>query len=161
MDVLTVEQRSALMSRICGKNTRPELAVRKLAHSWGFRFRLHRRDLPGTPDLVFPSLRKVVLVHGCFWHRHLDSACRNAVIPKTRRDWWVAKLSANVNRDTRNLALLRAEGWDVLVIWECEVRAGEFGRKLRQFLRAGGRTSVDRRATRMSVRRGMGDGLTS
>lgn len=144
MDIMTSEKRSALMSRIRGKNTHPELAVRMLAHRWGFRFRLHRRDLPGTPDLVFPRLRKAVLVHGCFWHHHSDTACKNAVIPKTRRDWWIAKLSANIDRDARNLASLRADGWDVLVIWECEVRAGEFAGTLRKFLGARDQVPVDR-----------------
>lgn len=131
---MTPEQRSSLMSRIRGKDTAPELAVRRLVHGWGFRFRLHRRDLPGTPDLVFPRLRKVVLVHGCYWHHHPDPACRNAVVPKTRREWWQTKLSANAARDARNLDALAVLGWEVLVVWECEVRSGAFKRKLAQFL---------------------------
>lgn len=140
LDSLTPERRSAVMSRIRSKNTRPEMEVRRLAHSWGYRFRLHRRDLPGTPDLIFPRLRKAVLVHGCFWHHH--SACQNAVMPKTRRDWWQAKLTANAVRDERNIALLRADGWDVLVIWECAVRSGSFASTLAQFL--GSQASDDR-----------------
>ncbi len=131
---MTPEQRSALMSRIRGKDTVPELAVRRLAHAWGFRFRLHRRDLPGRPDLVFPRLRKAVLVHGCFWHQHSDPSCRNAVLPKTRAEWWHAKLSANVVRDSRNLKALEALDWEVLVLWECEIRSGAFTPKLASFL---------------------------
>jgi DNA mismatch endonuclease (patch repair protein) len=139
LDRLTAKRRSAMMARIRGKDTGPELAVRRLAHALGYRFRLHRRDLPGTPDLVFPRLKKTVLVHGCFWHHHPDPTCRNAVMPKTRTEWWRAKLSANTARDARNAVSLRIEGWDVLVIWECEVRSGAFVRKLSDFL--GGRTS--------------------
>jgi len=134
LDTLTAEHRSAVMSRIRGKDTLPELQVRKLAHAMGYRFRLHRRDLPGTPDLVFPRLRKAILVHGCFWHHHPDPACRNAVMPKTRREWWQTKLSANAARDERNLASLKTEGWDVLVLWECEIRSGRFTRRLAGFL---------------------------
>jgi DNA mismatch endonuclease (patch repair protein) len=135
-DRMSPQRRSSLMSRIRGKNTSPEIAVRRLAHSLGFRFRLHRRDLPGTPDLVFPRLRRAVLVHGCFWHHHQDPKCRNAVLPKTREEWWRAKLWANVARDARNLERLLAEGWTVLVLWECEVRSGAFEAKLAAFLEA-------------------------
>jgi DNA mismatch endonuclease (patch repair protein) len=133
---MTPDQRSALMARIRGKNTGPELAVRRLAHAWGFRFRLHRRDLPGKPDLVFPRLRKAVLVHGCFWHRHDDPACRNAVAPKTRAQWWETKLSANVARDARHLKSLEDLGWEVLTLWECEIRSGAFETRLAAFLGA-------------------------
>jgi DNA mismatch endonuclease (patch repair protein) len=135
------------MSRIKGRDTVPELAVRKLAHSHGFRFRLHRRDLPGTPDLTFPKAKKVVLVHGCFWHHHQDSKCRNSAIPKTRREWWIAKLTANVERDKRNLRDLQNNGWEVLTIWECEVRSGVFEVVLLDFLNSLGVTQpacVDR-----------------
>jgi DNA mismatch endonuclease Vsr len=90
----------------------------------GHRFRLHRRDLPGTPDIVLAGRRKIVEVRGCFWHRHPDPACRNAVLPKVRTDWWAAKLARNVTRDERNLAALRDAGWSVLVLWECETRDG-------------------------------------
>ncbi|ACL58821.1 very short patch repair endonuclease [Methylobacterium nodulans] len=122
VDRLTPEARSRLMAAVKGKNTTPELKVRKLAHSLGFRFRLHRRDLPGMPDLVFPTRRKVVFVHGCFWHRH--PGCRKASTPGTHSDFWEAKFSRNVERDARNERLLRDAGWDVLVIWECETRDG-------------------------------------
>ena len=131
---MTPEQRSALMSRIRGRDTAPELAVRRLAHSWGFRFRLHRRDLPGQPDLVFPRSGKVIFVHGCFWHQHSDPPCRNAVAPKTRAEWWQRKLSANVVRDARSQKALEELGWEVLTIWECEVESGAFTPKLAAFL---------------------------
>lgn len=127
-------QRSELMSRIRGKNTGPELAVRRQAHAWGLRFRIHRRDLPGCPDVVFPRLRKAILVHGCFWHHHDDPTCRNAVLPKTRAEWWRAKLLRNVERDERNLRELQNLGWSVLVLWECEIRSRRFTPKLASFL---------------------------
>ncbi|MXX86192.1 MAG: DNA mismatch endonuclease Vsr [Acidobacteria bacterium] len=110
--------RSALMRRIRGKNTAPERAVRQVAHSLGYRFRLHRRTLPGTPDMTFPRLRKVIFVHGCFWHRH--PGCRRTTTPKTRTAYWQAKFQRNMERDRRNVASLQALGWDVLVVWECE-----------------------------------------
>lgn len=110
--------RSALMGRIKGKNSRPEMVVRRTAHAMGFRFRLHRRDLPGTPDLVFPKLRKVIFVHGCFWHRHPH--CKRTTTPKTRRRYWSEKFRDNVERDARKERELESFGWDVLVVWECE-----------------------------------------
>ncbi len=110
--------RSALMRRVQGKNSKPEMAVRRLVHKLGFRFRLHRKDLPGTPDLVFPALAKVILVHGCFWHRH--AGCPRTTTPKTRAALWADKFATNVKRDKRAERLLKEAGWDVLVIWECE-----------------------------------------
>ena len=110
--------RSALMRRVRGKDTSPERAVRSAAHSLGYRFRLHRRDLPGTPDLTFPRLRKVIFVHGCFWHRHVG--CSRTTTPKTRAAYWREKFEQNVERDQRNVSMLRALGWKVLVVWECE-----------------------------------------
>lgn len=110
--------RSALMGRVPGKNTKPELVVRREVHALGYRFRLHRNDLPGTPDLVFPRLRKVLFVHGCFWHRH--EGCSRTTTPKTRAAYWQEKFERNVQRDRRNVAMLEALGWKVLVIWECE-----------------------------------------
>jgi len=116
---LSESQRSALMARIRKKDTKPEIVVRRLAHAMGFRFRLHRRDLPGTPDLVFPRLRKAVLVHGCFWHRH---DCRlGRKTPDKNLDYWRPKLERNQARDTENELRLRALGWDVMVVWECQV----------------------------------------
>ncbi|WP_279595757.1 very short patch repair endonuclease [Methylobacterium sp. J-090] len=120
VDLPVDASRSALMGRIKGKDTKPEMIVRRLAHRLGYRFRLHRRDLPGSPDLVFPSRRKVVFVHGCFWHRH--PGCRRASTPSTRRTFWQAKFDRNVERDIRQEIELMAAGWEVLVIWECETR---------------------------------------
>ncbi len=108
------------MSRIGPKDTKPEMVVRRLVHALGYRFRLHRRDLPGSPDLVFPRLRKVVFVHGCFWHRH--PGCKKATSPKTRVDFWQRKFSMNVDRDARKEDELRKQGWDVRTVWECETR---------------------------------------
>ena len=110
--------RSALMSRVKAKGTKPELNVRRLAHGLGYRYRLHRRDLPGSPDLVFPGRRKALFVHGCFWHRH--QGCRKTTMPKTRAMFWRRKFDDNVRRDERVIAALRDLGWDVLVVWECE-----------------------------------------
>lgn len=101
----------------------PELVVRRLAHALGFRFRLHRRDLPGSPDLVFPRRRKVIFVHGCFWHRH--EGCRLAADPKTRPDFWSRKFAANVARDRAAQEALEMAGWKVMIIWECETRSLE------------------------------------
>jgi DNA mismatch endonuclease, patch repair protein len=119
-DFPTDPKRSALMARVRGRNTKPELAVRRVSHELGFRFRLHRRDLPGTPDLVFSRLKKIILVHGCFWHRH--KGCGRATTPKTRREFWVSKFDANIARDAKTTAALRRLGWSVLVVWECETR---------------------------------------
>lgn len=119
MDVLTRKQRSYCMSRIKNRDTKPELAVRQLVHSMGIRFRLHRKDLPGTPDLVFPARKKVIFVHGCFWHRH---NCRKGqVIPKTNRAFWETKIENNRQRDKRSQRELRRQGWSVLTVWECQV----------------------------------------
>ena len=103
------------MGRIQGKNTKPERLIRSWLHRNGFRFRLHRRDLPGTPDIVLPGRRVVIFVHGCFWHRH--KGCRFAATPATNAEFWASKFSGNVERDERDQALLRQEGWRVLVVW--------------------------------------------
>jgi DNA mismatch endonuclease (patch repair protein) len=126
------------MSRIRGKDTKPELAVRRLAHSMGYRFRLHRRDLPGAPDLVFPGLRKIVFVHGCFWHQHMR--CKYAYQPKSRVEFWKAKFLANSRRDRSTLAALDELGWGVLVVWECETfDIKSLKRGLAVFLKKGGK----------------------
>ena len=117
-DIMDSKRRSELMAGIRSRNTAPELAVRRIAHRMGLRFRLHRKDLPGCPDLVFPKHRLVVFVHGCFWHQH--EGCRRASIPKSRTDFWMTKLAANVARDRRQEDALQALGWRVLVIWGCE-----------------------------------------
>lgn len=129
VDRLTPERRSWLMSRVGGKNTTPEIRVRKAAFGLGLRFRLHRRDLPGTPDIVFPKRHITLFVHGCFWHRHHD--CPKASNPKTRADYWAEKFRANVERDARVRSELEASGWRVVVIWECETRDAS---SLRQIL---------------------------
>jgi DNA mismatch endonuclease (patch repair protein) len=120
MDRLSKERRSWNMSRIRGQNTSPELLVRSLLHRSGFRFRLHRRDLPGRPDIVLPKHRTVVFVHGCFWHRH--PRCRLAAMPKSRPEFWRQKFRENVRRDRRAVFQLNGLGWRVIVIWECETR---------------------------------------
>ena len=109
------------MRRIRSKDMRPELAVRSLVHKLGYRFRLHRKHLPGKPDLVFVAQRKVIFVHGCFWHSHQN--CKSAHIPKSSIDYWGPKLERNRSRDTKHIAELRTEGWKTLVIWECETRS--------------------------------------
>src|ERR1051326_581599 len=110
--------RSALMGRVRARNSVPEMIVRRTAHRLGYRFRLHTRDLPGTPDLVFPRLRKIILVHGCFWHRH--RGCPRNTSPKTRAAFWAAKFAENRKRDARVTRKLTALGWDVFVVWECK-----------------------------------------
>jgi DNA mismatch endonuclease (patch repair protein) len=120
VDRLTPERRSWLMSRVGGKNTTPEIRVRRAAHALGLRFRLHRSDLPGTPDLVFPKRRVALFVHGCFWHRH--PGCRKASIPTTRKEYWAEKFRTNVARDIRRTGELEALGWRVVVVWECETK---------------------------------------
>jgi DNA mismatch endonuclease (patch repair protein) len=109
------------MARVRGKNTTPELVVRQTVHALGYRFRLHRKDLPGTPDLVFPRRKAVVFVHGCFWHRH--PGCRKASIPSSHTEFWADKFDRNVARDERNIDDLERAGWRVLTIWECETKA--------------------------------------
>lgn len=123
------------MSRVRGRDTKPEMLVRRLAHGMGYRYRVHCRDLPGAPDLVFRSRRKVIFVHGCFWHRHPDPVCRLARLPKSKLDFWGPKLETNRERDERNLALLAELGWDVLVVWECQTKIRvELQARIRVFL---------------------------
>lgn len=110
--------RSANMRAIQGKDMVPELAVRRLVHSLGYRFRLHQKTLPGNPDLVFATRRRVIFVHGCFWHLH---GCKRAHVPRSNRDYWATKLRRNRQRDRKNLKALISTGWVVLVVWECEV----------------------------------------
>ncbi len=122
------------MRAIKSKNTKPEMAVRRLVHGMGYRYRLHRKDLPGKPDLTFGPRNKAIFVHGCFWHQH--PGCRDARMPATRLDYWEPKLTANVVRDARNLRLLRRLGWSVAVVWECQVESdvSAVGRRLQRFL---------------------------
>jgi len=131
-ETLPDAKRSALMSRVRSRNTTPELAVRRLAHALGYRFRLHKKALPGTPDLVFAGRKKVIFVHGCFWHRH--QGCSKASTPKTRKEFWQSKFNANMQRDARNVAALKQLGWDVLVVWECETLSRSLKKRLSRFL---------------------------
>ncbi len=135
MDSLTPKERSEIMARVRAKNTRPELRVRKLVFALGYRYRLHDRKLPGCPDLVFGRRRKVIFVHGCFWHRH--KRCALARLPKSRLDFWLPKLEGNKSRDQRNRRALARRGWKVLTIWECQLRDAErLNDKIRRFLDA-------------------------
>lgn len=135
MDTLTPAERSARMALVRAKDTKPELLVRGLVHGMGYRYRLHRRDLPGTPDLVFPGRSKVIFIHGCFWHRH--ARCALARLPKSRVDFWLPKLTANAKRDARNMRALRHRGWGVLTIWECQLSdVVKLANRIRRFLDA-------------------------
>jgi DNA mismatch endonuclease, patch repair protein len=135
MDTLSKRQRSERMSLIKAKNTGPELTVRRIAHALGYRFRLHRRDLPGRPDLVFPRLKATIFVHGCFWHRHPDPNCHLARMPKSRVRFWRNKLEGNRQRDLRKQQELANQGWRVLILWECELKdRAAIAQKLRSFL---------------------------
>jgi DNA mismatch endonuclease (patch repair protein) len=122
-DKLTPEQRKALMRRVKNKDTAPEMLVRRLLHSMGFRFRLHCKDLPGTPDIVLPRYRTVVFVHGCFWHGH--DGCRRGARPASNTDFWNAKIDRNRERDTAATASLTHAGWRTLIIWDCEAKANK------------------------------------
>ena len=144
-DIVDTKRRSKLMAGVRNRDTTPELAVRRIAHRMGLRFRLHRTDLPGRPDLVLPKHRLAVFVHGCFWHRH--EGCRHASTPKSRIAFWTEKFAANVERDARQEAALRTLGWRVLVIWQCETRdEAAVERKLAELLRCDRATSERRSA---------------
>jgi DNA mismatch endonuclease (patch repair protein) len=132
-DRLSLEARSALMARIRGRDTKPEVRLRALLHAMGYRFRIHRADLPGTPDVALPGRRKVVFLHGCFWHRH--EGCRHATMPRTRAEFWREKFARNVARDARVRRALNRAGWSVAVVWECALRDEErLARRLERFL---------------------------
>ncbi|MGO7000160.1 very short patch repair endonuclease [Rhizobium leguminosarum] len=138
IDFLTPDQRSEVMSRIRGKDTSPERTVRRLVYSLGYRFRLHQKRLPGTPDLVFSSRRKVIFVHGCFWHRH--EGCKRASMPASRPEYWAEKFRRNVERDIAAEEALRKLGWAVLVVWQCELKTGNIecvSSKVSRFLETG------------------------
>lgn len=119
MDKITKDQRSLNMSKIKNKDTKPEMTVRKLLHKMGYRFRLHRKDLPGKPDIVLPRYKTVIFIHGCFWHHHPD--CKYAYIPKSRIEFWNQKFIDNMDRDKKNQLELLKQGWNIGVIWECEI----------------------------------------
>lgn len=129
-DTVTSAVRSRIMSRVRSKDTKAEVALRKALHAMGFRYRLNRRGLPGTPDLVFPQRGAILFVHGCFWHRH--PGCRRATTPSSNIEFWEEKFARNVARDARNIAELRTLGWRVGVVWECEVLSGSLDKLLQR-----------------------------
>jgi DNA mismatch endonuclease, patch repair protein len=134
-DKISPDRRSKNMRAIRARNTKPELAVRSAAHRMGYRFRLHRRDLPGKPDIVFPGHRKIIFVHGCFWHHH--SKCVDGRFPKTSKTYWRQKILGNVERDKKQIKQLTSIGWKVLVIWECQIKTRNpqsLNQKIKQFL---------------------------
>ena len=132
-DHISSDLRSRLMGRIRGRNTKPEMLIRRMVHRMGFRYRLHRQDLPGTPDLVFPSRKKVIFVHGCFWHQH---DCPRGARPTSNKKFWDAKLDNNVRRDQETMSLLEDRGWSVLVVWECQMKnLEELEDRMKAFLR--------------------------
>ncbi|MPS68789.1 MAG: DNA mismatch endonuclease Vsr [Novosphingobium sp.] len=134
-DTLTAPERATRMALIRSRDTKPEMIVRRLLHSLGFRYRLHAKELPGKPDVVFRSRRKVIFVHGCFWHRHDDPACKLARLPKSRLDFWIGKLEANRARDLANVEKLEKMGWKVAIVWKCELRDREqLGNRLERFI---------------------------
>lgn len=134
-DKLTPNKRSQNMRRIKSRNTSPELIVRKLTHRLGYRFRLHRKDLPGKPDIVFPSKKKVIFVHGCFWHQHLNKKCLDSRLPKSNQKYWVQKLERNKIRDKQAKINLTRLGWKYLIIWECEkINLENLKNKINKFL---------------------------
>ena len=134
MDLISKEHRSWNMSRIKSANTKPEKAVRSILHKLGYRFRLHRKNLPGSPDIVLPKYNSVIFVHGCFWHQH--KGCKKASIPKTKKSFWEEKFKTNIERDIKVKKELKSDGWRVLVVWECELNDIESVEKeLEKFLK--------------------------
>jgi DNA mismatch endonuclease (patch repair protein) len=133
----TPELRSRVMRAVKSTDTAPELLVRSLAHRLGYRFRLHRRDLPGNPDMVFPGLHKAIFIHGCFWHGH--KCARGARVPKNNRDYWKKKIERNQKRDRAALVALKGSGWKATVLWECQLRdQTRLRRRLSDFLKKAG-----------------------
>lgn len=141
MGTITPEVRSQMMAAVKGKNTKPEIIVRKMLHAMGFRFRLHRKELPGRPDIVLPKYRTVVLVNGCFWHQH--PGCQMSRRPKSRPDYWEPKLDGNIQRDKKNRTELVKLGWRVITIWECELEnPEEIAAKLKNLIENKSETTV-------------------
>ncbi|MGN6803299.1 MAG: very short patch repair endonuclease [Ginsengibacter sp.] len=132
-DVHTKEIRSYNMSRIKGKNTRPEMLVRKFLHANGYRYKLHDKSLPGKPDIVLPKYKTVIFVHGCFWHGHKN--CKYFVVPKTRTEWWINKINGNIANDEKAVKALKKESWKVITIWECKLKPAILQKTLTTFLR--------------------------
>ena len=134
MDIISQADRRALMSRVRSANTAPELAIRSMVHRLGFRFRLRRPSLPGKPDLIFPSRKKVLFVHGCFWHQH--EGCKRGRLPRTNVEFWKSKLSENKFRDKRVATKLESMGWSTFTVWECELTERRLAARIVRFLRA-------------------------
>mgnify|MGYP002393222693 CR=1 FL=1 len=132
-DVHTKEVRSYNMSQIRSKNTKPELLVRKYLFAKGFRYRLHKKDLPGRPDIVLAKYRTVIFIHGCFWHGH--EGCKYFVIPKTKTEWWVNKITGNKNKDAESITALKKQGWKVITVWECELKPDKRENKLKALIK--------------------------
>jgi DNA mismatch endonuclease (patch repair protein) len=153
VDTRTPEQRRRIMQSVAQKHTGPELAVRRLAHGLGFRFALHK-DLPGRPDIVFPGRKKVVFVHGCFWHGH---SCSKGKLPKTRPEYWEPKIARNKARDAAVLRELKASGWKVLVVWQCDIRdPAKLSRRLHKFLESTTQSVPHARQSSISSRKARG-----
>jgi len=133
-DVHTKEQRSYNMSRIKGKNTKPEMLVRKFLFSKGFRFTLHSKSLSGKPDIVLPKYKTVIFVHGCFWHGHKN--CKYFVVPKTRTEWWLNKINGNIANDKKKKAALRKEGWKIITVWGCQLKPAKTEKTFNTLLKA-------------------------
>ena len=131
-DVHTKKQRSFNMSRIKGKDTKPEMLVRKFLHTKGYRYKLHDKTLPGKPDIVLPKYKTVIFVHGCFWHGHTN--CKYFVVPKTRTQWWTDKINRNKANDEKAVKVLQKDGWKVIVIWECKLKPAKVEKTLRNIL---------------------------
>ena len=132
-DVHSKEIRSYNMSRIKGKNTKPEMLVRKFLHANGYRYKLHDKSLLGKPDIVLPKYKTVIFVHGCFWHGH--SNCKYYVVPKTKTDWWLNKINGNIANDTKALKALKKEGWEIITIWECNLKPAILQKSLNTLLK--------------------------
>lgn len=131
-DVHTIQQRRFNMQQIKAKNTKPELLVRKFLHANGFRYSLHKKTLPGKPDIVLSKYKTVILIHGCFWHGHTN--CKYFTIPKTRTEWWTDKINTNKINDTKAAKALKKEGWKVIIVWECKLKPGKTEKTLQQLL---------------------------
>jgi DNA mismatch endonuclease (patch repair protein) len=134
MDTLSPEERSTRMGLVRGSDTKPEMMIRRLVHGMGYRYRLHISTLPGKPDMVFRSRGKIIFVHGCFWHRHPSSKCRLARLPKSRLDFWGPKLERNRERDRDAVRSLKRDGWQVMIIWECQIKTADLADRIKKFL---------------------------
>ncbi len=131
-DVHTIEQRRYNMQQIKATNTKPEMLVRKFLHANGFRYSLHKKTLPGKPDIVLPKYKTIIFIHGCFWHGHAN--CKNFTIPKTRTQWWTEKINMNKANDAKAMKALKKEGWKVITVWECNLKPAKMERTLQQLL---------------------------